>query len=110
MARPTKKFGRWRITSMEMGDKDFVDEEVPGFIEFKKHGPGEFHFGYVRCDIDWQEAELGDEPAAEFRFQGFDELEPTSGRGWTMLEDGTISGVIIFFQREESAFTAKKLN
>ncbi|WP_218922442.1 hypothetical protein [Fuerstiella marisgermanici] len=48
---------------MELWDQDFVDAEVPGFIEFKKNGLGEFHFGNVRCDIDWQETERDDKPA-----------------------------------------------
>ncbi|HIE99878.1 MAG TPA: hypothetical protein EYG03_11930 [Planctomycetes bacterium] len=68
---------------MEVWDQDFVDEEVSACIEFKKNGLGEFHFGYVRCDIDWEESERD----AEFSFQGFDEIEPTSGVGgrcWKM--------------------------
>lgn len=40
------------MTSMEIWDQDFIDVEVPGYIEFKKNGIGEFQFGYVRCDID----------------------------------------------------------
>lgn len=40
--------GRWRITSMEVWDQDFVDAEVPGYIEFKDNGLGDFQFGYVR--------------------------------------------------------------
>ena len=88
-AQPEKVIGRWRITSKEMWDQDFVDEEVPG-IQFIKEGLGDFHFGYVRCDIDWRESERDDESAAELSFQGNDESEPTSGRGWAALEDGKI--------------------
>ncbi len=105
MARnQTGLVGRWRITSMEMWDQDFVDEEVPGFIKFKKNGLGEFHFGYVRCDIDWEESEHD----AEFSFQGFDEMEQTSGRGWAMLEDGKLCGMIMFFQGDDSGFIAER--
>ena len=60
--------GRYRITEMDMWDHDFIDEEVPGFIEFKAKGVGQFHFGYVRCDIDWRSDE---EDRAEFSFQRF---------------------------------------
>lgn len=104
MAGTSEIVGRWRITSMEMWDPDFVDAEVSGYIEFKKNGLGEFQFGYVRCDIDWEEAEHD----AEFSFQGFDELEQTSGRGWATLEDGTLTGVFKFFQGDESGFTAER--
>lgn len=60
--------GHYRITSMEMWGQDFVDAEVPGFIEFKKNGLGEFQFGYVRCDIDWKEGEYDGSLAFEFSF------------------------------------------
>lgn len=101
--------GRWRITSMETWDQDFVDAEAPGYVEFKKNRLGEFHFGYVRCDIDWQEGEHDGSPAIEFSFQGFDEMEQTSGRGWAMLEDGKLNGMIMVFQGDESGFTAKRI-
>lgn len=103
-----RMFCRYRITSMEMWDQTFVNAEVPGFIEFKKNGLGEFHFGYVRCDIDWREAERDDKPAVEFSFQGFDEMEQTSGRGWVIMENGTLNGMFMFFQGDESDFTAVK--
>jgi len=37
--------GRWRITSMTEWDQDFVDEEVPGYFDFRKDGLGDFQFG-----------------------------------------------------------------
>ena len=97
--------GRYRITEMEMWDKDFIDEEMPGFIEFKAKGVGQFHFGYVRCDIDWRSDE---EDRAEFSFQGFDEMEPTSGRGWAELDGDSMTGELMFFHGDDSGFTAKK--
>jgi len=100
--------GKYRITSMEMWDQDFVDAEVPGYIKFSKGGTGKFHFGYVQCDIDWDEAERDDEPAVEFSFQGFDEMEQTSGRGWATFEDGKITGMIMFFNGDESSFVGER--
>ncbi|APZ93306.1 hypothetical protein Fuma_02923 [Fuerstiella marisgermanici] len=35
-------------------------------------------------------------------------MEQTSGRGWAMLEGGELSGMIMFFQGDESGFAAKK--
>ena len=89
--------GRYRITSMEMWDQDFVDAEVSGYIKFKKDGLGEFQFGYVRCDIDWQND--GDD-RVEFSFQGFDEMGPTSGRGWGVVLKG--EATLLFDDDEES--------
>lgn len=86
--------GRWRITSMEMWDNDFIDAEVPGYINFAKDWRGDFPFGYVRCDIDWRETERDGEPTVEFSFEGMDEMEPTLGRGWGALKDGQLDGMI----------------
>ena len=44
--------GRWHITSMSNWDEDYVNEEVQAFIEFEPSQRGDFHFGYVRGDID----------------------------------------------------------
>ena len=100
--------GRWHITSMELWDQDFIDAEVPGYIEFTQDGLGDFQFGYVRCDIDWKGTERDGQPAAEFSFEGMDEMEPTSGRGWCVLNDGNLSGQFMFFHGDESGFTAKR--
>ena len=104
--RPTIT-GRWRITSMEMWDQDSVDAEVPGYIDFRKDRIGEFHFGYVQCDIDWREGERDGMPSAEFSFEGNDEMERTSGRGWAVLNDGKLNGQIMSFHGDKSGFTAK---
>ena len=37
--KPPNPFaGRWRITSMEQWDQDFVDEEEEGYFEFTEKG------------------------------------------------------------------------
>ena len=100
--------GRWRITSMTEWDQDFVDEEVPGYFEFRKDGLGELQFGYVRCDIDWRSTERDSQPAVEFTFEGMDEMTPTSGRGWAVINDNTLNGMIFFHLGDESGFTAAK--
>ena len=38
----SKITGKWRITSMEMWDHDFIDGEVPGYVNFAKDGLGDF--------------------------------------------------------------------
>jgi hypothetical protein len=44
-AKPPNPFaGRWRITSMEQWDQDFVDEEEEGYFEFTEKGMGVFHY------------------------------------------------------------------
>ena len=105
--RKTQIVGQWRITSMTEWDQDFVDAEVPGYIEFTKDGLGEFQFGYVRCGIDWRTTERDGQQAVEFSFDGMDEMTPTSGRGWAVLNGNTLDGMIFFHQGDESGFSAK---
>ena len=109
--KPKNRFtGRWRITSMTEWDQDFIDEEVPGYINFGKNRLGDFQFGYVRCDIDWRETERDGKPAVEFTFEGMDEMTPCSGRGWATLDDRKLDGMICFHRGDESEFTATKEN
>lgn len=100
--------GRWRLTRMSNWDNDFLDQESPAFIEFKKSGGG-FHFGYVHCEIDWRPEQRQSRPGAGFTFEGSDEMDPTQGRGWAVVQpDGTLRGHIYFHQGDESAFWAKR--
>ena len=99
--------GKYRMTSMDMWDQDFVDAKVPGYIKFSKGGAGDFHFGHVQCDIDWRKTERDDNPAAEFSFDGIDEMEPTSRRGWVVFKDGTLEGQFMFHHGDESGFVAE---
>ena len=92
---------------MDQWDQDFVDEEVPGYINFAKDGLGNFQFGYVRCDIDWRESERDGEPAVESSFDGTDEMDPCSGRGWAVITDDEFDGMIIFHRGDESGFQGR---
>ncbi|MEZ6130287.1 MAG: hypothetical protein R3C59_16510 [Planctomycetaceae bacterium] len=85
-----------------------MNEEVPGYFEFRKDGLGEFQFGYVHCGIDWRATERGGQPAVEFSFDGMDEMTPTSGRGWAVLNGDKLDGMIFFHQGDESGFSAKQ--
>lgn len=99
---------KWRITSMTEWDNEFIDAEVQGYIDFAKDGLGNFQFGYVRCDIDWREAERDGALAVEFSFEGMDEMDPCSGRGWAALNEGKLDGKILFHRGDESGFVAER--
>ncbi len=98
--------GRWRITWMEQWAQDFVDAEVEGFIRFDEDGSGEFHFGYVHGHLGYQETERNGRPAVVFTFEGNDEMDPCSGRGWAFRKGERIGGKIVFHQGDESNFKA----
>jgi hypothetical protein len=102
--------GRWRITSMEMWDQTFVDAEVEGYIEFGPKGLGSFQFGYVSGDIDYRGCTRDGIPGVEWSWEGNDEMEPASGRGWAVLKDNELHGTIFFHHGDDSGFEATKIS
>lgn len=100
--------GRWRITSMEMWGQDFVDAEVEGYFEFGPNGLGSFQFGYVSGDIDYQDGTRDGKPSVEWSWDGNDEMDPASGRGWAVIDGDEIHGVIAIHRGDESEFVAKR--
>jgi hypothetical protein len=106
-SKPPSPFaGRWRITSMEMWDQDFVDAEVEGFIEFGPNGLGSFQFGYVSGEIDYREGAREGKPSVEWSWDGNDEMDPAQGRGWAVIDGGELHGLIAIHQGDESEFVA----
>jgi hypothetical protein len=100
--------GRWHIVSMSMWDEDFINAEEQGYIEFNAGGEGEFHFGYVHGNMDCREATRDGQPAAEWSWEGNDEMDEASGRGWAVLRGGELHGLLAFHQGDESDFVAKR--
>jgi hypothetical protein len=105
---PSPFTGRWRIASMTQWDKDFIDAEVPGFIEFDAHGKGAFQFGYVRGNLHGKVGLRDGKRAVEFSWEGMDEMDQCTGRGWAVLEGEELRGMIFFHQGDESGFVARK--
>ena len=94
---------------MEMWDSHYFDQEVEAFIEFASSGIGGFQFGLVRGNIDYRLTEREGNPAAEWTFEGTDELDPESGRGWAVLKDEkTLEGRLFFHRGDDSGFSAKR--
>jgi len=101
--------GRWRLTSMSNWDNDFMDAESPALIVFKKGGAGRFHFGYVTCEFDWRPEQRQSRAGAAFTFDGNDEMDPTQGRGWAVVQPGgTLLGHLYFHRGDDSSFLAER--
>jgi len=99
--------GRWRITEAELWDRDALNLVEPAFIEFTKDGSGSFGFIAVQGEVDCREVERDGRPGVDFSWEGNDECDPASGRGWAVLEkDGSLRGRIFFHLGDDSAFTA----
>lgn len=87
--------GRWPIVEMELWDLDVIDLLGPGFIELREDDQGSFRFIAVECWMDTRSVDREGRAGIEFSWEGNDEMDPASGRGWAMLEpDGALEGRI----------------
>jgi hypothetical protein len=100
--------GRWRILSTELWDRSELDEVGEAHLTLGKKNVGEFAFLCISADIDYRLVERDGLPAAEFSFDGFDELTPVSGRGWAILHGEELRGRIFFHLGDDSGFVAKR--
>jgi hypothetical protein len=107
--KPDSPFtGLWHIVSMEEWDEDYFNEEVQAFIEFEENGTGHFQFGYVRGYMDWRVSIRDGEPAAEWSWEGYDEMDQVVGRGWAKPKGDELHGMIFIHLGDESGFVAKR--
>jgi hypothetical protein len=99
--------GDWRITEMEAWDKEYLDMEVPAYIRFEEDKMGSFQFGLVQGFLDCRTTMRDGKVAVEFSWDGSDEMDPASGRGWAVIdEDGCLRGCIFIHGGDDSAFVA----
>lgn len=109
---PTKSpiLGEWRITTMEQWEQDYVDAEVKAYIRFDEGGGGEFQFGYVSGSMDCQFTERDGRPAVEWSWEGNDEMDEVSGRGWAALarDEKHLHGHIFLHGGDGSGFDARR--
>lgn len=99
--------GRWRIVEMELWDEDSIDLVGPAFIELRDDCRGSFRFIAVEGWMDVRDVERDGRPSVEFSWEGNDECDPASGRGWaTLAADGSLEGRIFFHMGDDSRFVA----
>jgi hypothetical protein len=102
--------GRWHIISMSAWDEDYLNEEVQAFIEFDARDGGSFQFGYVQGRIDCRTTSREGKPAVEFSWEGGDGADgtPMTGRGWAILQENELHGMIFIHLGDESEFEATR--
>jgi hypothetical protein len=77
---------------MDNWDQEAIDLVQPGFIEFGEDGLGSLGFIVVTGELDCRDADRDGQPGVEFSWQGSDEGDDASGRGWAALNpDGTLA-------------------
>ena len=77
--------GRWRIVEMDVWDKDFLDLVETAHLTFKGAADGEIAFGALKGFLDVRHGTRDGSACAEFSWDGNDENDPASGRGWVVL-------------------------
>ena len=103
--------GRWRIVEMDLWEQHDVELVAPGFIAFGRNHKGSFGFIAVQGEIDWRGAPRDGRPGVEFTWEGFDEGDPVTGRGWATAEDdGWLRGHIYFHLGDDSGFRAERMD
>ncbi len=88
-------------------DRDAIDLIEPAFIEFAPDGTGSVGFIAVRGMLDCRTIERNGRIGVEFTWEGVDEGDPVSGRGWAVsVDNGTIEGHLFLHLGDDSSFRA----
>lgn len=104
----TAPTGRWRIDGSDLWDRDALDLVGAAYVEFREDQTGIFRFIAVEGWLDYRPAEIDGRPGVEFTFEGTDEGDPVSGRGWAAQVEGDELQLHIFFHMgDDSAFRAR---
>lgn len=97
--------GKWRIRQADLWDRDYLDLVEPAYIALDADGRGEFIVGGVQGGLDLEYAKS----LVFFTWQGFDEMEETSGDGSAELDDnGDLEIEIRFHHGDEAILKAKR--
>jgi hypothetical protein len=89
--------GNWRIVEMDLWDREAIDLVGPAFIKFNADGTGDFRFIAVEGYLDCRDAKRREPPRVNFTWEGNDEGDRASGRGWAQLETDGSYGATSFF-------------
>lgn len=94
---------------MELWELDDLDLLGPAQIALERGGRGRMNFIAVDLLLDYQLARRDNRDGVEFTFDGSDEGDRVSGRGWAVLDGQQLRGHIYFHQGDDSGFVARRL-
>ncbi|WP_352983001.1 hypothetical protein [Mesorhizobium sp. M1338] len=77
--------GRWRIVEMDVWDNDFLDLVAEAHLTFKGLADGEIAFGALKGFLDVRYGTRDGSACAELSWEGHDENDSASGRGWAVF-------------------------
>jgi len=100
--------GDWRIIEMELWDQGDLDLVAPAMLCLEPNGVGQIAFIAIEAQFDYRIVMRDGLPAIEFSFQGFDEGDEVTGRGWAILQGEQLQGRLFFHQGDDSSFVAAR--
>jgi hypothetical protein len=99
--------GRWRIAEMDLWDTETIDLVEPAFLEIEGE-EGEMRFIAVQAWLDIRYDARAGGPVAEFSWEGVDEGDQRSGRGWVAMGTaGRLIGHLYFHMGDDSDFVCE---
>ncbi len=102
----TRFLGRWRITEMEIWDREALDLVEPASLSIEPDGTGSLNFIAVDASVDYRSRQVDGAPLLEFSWQGWTEGDQVCGRGWAVLEQSELRGRLFIHYGDDSAFVA----
>jgi hypothetical protein len=100
--------GRWRIVESETWDQDALDLVGEAHITFGTDNMGDMELICIRAAIDYRVERCDGQHIVEFSFDGFDEMDPISGRGRGRITGDEFIGKLFIHQGDESEFLARR--
>jgi len=91
-----------------MWDLEHLDVVEEARITFARDGVGELRLLAIGASIDYRIDQRDGAPCVEFSWAGYDESEPTSGRGRARIDSGVMNGTLFIHQGDESTFVAHR--
>ncbi|MBI4557859.1 MAG: hypothetical protein HY706_09765 [Candidatus Hydrogenedentes bacterium] len=77
---------------MDGFDDEYLWLVTEPFIEIGPKGKGCFQFGVVEANMDVRVTERDSKPSIKFTWEGYDEGDEISGRGWAVLDGSNLHG------------------
>lgn len=99
--------GRWRIVEMDQWDDDYLDLVGPAFISYSPQDCA-FAFGAVKGWLDVRYGTRDGSACVEFSWEGMNDADQASGRGWAALGTaGRLVGHLFIHDSDDSGFVAE---
>jgi hypothetical protein len=100
--------GEWRFVEVELWSHDDLDLVGPAGLTLDRNSHGSMRFLAIEAGLDYRPDIRDGRPAIEFTFDGSDEGDRISGRGWAILSGNTLRGHLYFHDGDDSAFRATR--